>query len=127
MKKIFILFFLFTILIFPLKAVLAEENSVNLYLFWGQGCPHCEKEKLFLSKLKNKYPAIKLYDFEINKNSENAKKLKKIGEKLQTDITGVPFMAISDKNYFLGYYNDETTGKEIKKKNKLLFRKLLRR
>ena len=30
------------------EKVFASEKQVNVYFFWGEGCPHCEKEKLFL-------------------------------------------------------------------------------
>jgi len=51
------------------------SNGVNIYFFWGEGCPHCEDEKQFLEKLEKKYPEIKVNDFEVWNNSENRKLL----------------------------------------------------
>ena len=46
MKKIisFIIIFLF---IFPL-GVFAKDRDITLYLYYGEGCPHCEEEMKFL-------------------------------------------------------------------------------
>ncbi|KKT07630.1 MAG: putative membrane protein, partial [Candidatus Nomurabacteria bacterium GW2011_GWB1_43_19] len=58
LKKI--LFVLLVISIFlPAQNVLAQDlaaDPINIYFFWGEGCPHCEKEKPFLETLEEKYP-----------------------------------------------------------------------
>lgn len=99
------------------KRVFASEKEVNIYFFWGQGCPHCAKEKPFLEKLEQNYPQVKVYDFEVWYNSENRDLLIEVGKKLNADISGVPFTVIGDQ-YIIGYYNDATTGKEIENKVK---------
>lgn len=91
------------------------SNEVNVYFFWGDGCPHCEKEKIFLNGLKEKHPQLNVRDFEVWKNSENRKIYAKFDEKLNASISGrVPFTVIGDK-YITGYLNGETTGAEIEK------------
>ena len=32
-----------------------EEDKVNIYLFYGDGCPHCAKEEKFLDRIEEKY------------------------------------------------------------------------
>ncbi len=91
------------------------SNGVNVYFFRGDGCPHCEKEKIFLNGLKEKYPQITVRDFEVWKNRENRKIYAEFDKKLNASISGrVPFVVIGDK-YITGYLNDETTGIEIEK------------
>lgn len=93
----------------------AISNGVNIYFFWGDGCPHCEKEKIFLNGLKERYPQLNVRDFEVWKNSENRKIYAEFDKKLNASISGrVPFTVIGDK-YITGYLNDETTGAEIEK------------
>lgn len=75
----------------------ATASSLDIYLFWGEGCPHCAKEKVFLSDLIEEKPEIKLHDFEIYYNSENAKLMQEVANTLKTDATGVPFLVIGDK------------------------------
>src|SRR3989344_6649591 len=114
LKKI--LFVLLVISIFlPIQNVLAQDSAadpINIYFFWGEGCPHCEKEKPFLETLEEKYPEVKVHDFEVWRSAENRDLLIEAGKKLGTDVSGVPFTVIGDK-YTIGYYNDATTGREI--------------
>ncbi len=92
------------------KPAMAAEAT--LHLFWASGCPHCTKEKVFLNTLKEKYPQLTIKDYEITTNRKNLELLQKVGVELQADVSGVPFTVIG-KEYFTGYLNDETTGKEI--------------
>ncbi len=113
MRKILLTLFLPFCLLFPWNIAIADEISVvNVYFFWGEGCPHCEKETTFLQNLEKKNSAVKVYDFEISKNAENRKLLGEIANKLGVDVKGVPFTVVGE-NFFAGYYNDETTGKAI--------------
>lgn len=73
------------------------QEEVNLYFFWGKGCPHCEKEKVLLEQFKNKYPYLRVYDFEVYGSFQNASLLQKIGKKLNIRIDGIPFTVIGDK------------------------------
>jgi len=93
--------------------VLAAD-AVNLYLFWGDGCPHCAKEKEFLNKLVKKDKDIVLHSYEIWKDDVGRAKFVEASEKLGVEINGVPFLIIGDK-YVTGYISDETTGKEIER------------
>ena len=108
-KTFFILFLL--LLLFP-KPSLAQETKINLYFFWAQGCPHCSREKDFLTTLQQKYPQIEVKSFEIATNPDNAKLLQKVGEKLNADVTSIPFTVVGE-HYFVGFYTAETTGKTI--------------
>ncbi len=92
---------------------LVGDNQLDIYFFWGENCPHCEKEKVFLSKLESSYPNLTVHSFEIYHNDENASIFNKAKNILSIDITGVPLLVIGNK-HFLGYASDETTGEEIK-------------
>ena len=35
------------------KAEIENNNKVKVYLFYGDGCPHCKKEKEQLNNLEN--------------------------------------------------------------------------
>jgi len=53
-KKIFnavlALFFIFVFGNFIFAEPANAVTEINAYFFWGEGCPHCEKEKEFLDK-----------------------------------------------------------------------------
>ena len=99
---------MFLLLVKPAFAV----SDPTLHFFWASGCPHCAKEKVFLNTLRDKYPQLTIKDYEITYDRKNLELLQKVGAELQVDVSGVPF-AVIGKKQFIGYLNDETTGKEI--------------
>ena len=111
-KKLAKIFLVLLALFFITKPALAQEKKVNIYFFWGEGCPHCAREKPFLEKLEKKYPEVKVYDYEAWGNSDSRKLLIEIGSKLNVNISGVPFTVVGEK-YFTGWLSEETTGKDI--------------
>jgi len=110
LKFILVIFILFTFLL-PSFAF-AQEKPLNIYFFGGNGCPHCEKEKNFLEKIKSNYPQVIINDFEIYNNIENAKLLQNIGKEINLDVRGVPLVIIGDKP-IVGFLNEQTTGQQI--------------
>ena len=47
---------------------LADEQPVphlDLYVFWGDGCPHCEEQKPFLADLAARHPGLAIHSHEI--------------------------------------------------------------
>ncbi len=112
MKKVFLWLTIFVAGIFFLASpTFAQNNQVTVHFFWGQGCPHCAKEKEFLKGLQSEYSEVVVKDYEIGKDN-NAKLLQEAGEKLDVQIPGVPFTVIGE-HYVVGYHNDETTGQKI--------------
>lgn len=85
----------------------SASGPINLYLFWGDGCPHCEKEIVFLNELKKENPNINLVSFEIYRNMDNAMLFQKFAKELNANISGVPALFIGDK-YFVGYSSEIT-------------------
>ena len=96
-KKILILSILFVSLFFITPA-LAQED-VNLYFFWGNGCPHCAKEEELLKQFKNDYPYLHIYEYEVYGDFKNMTLLQKVAIKLNARVDGIPFTIIGDKYY----------------------------
>ncbi len=90
------------------------ENKVDLYFFWANGCPHCADEKPFLEKLEQKYPEVKIYNFNVTMNKESVDLLKKFKAefKIEDNKIRVPFTVI-EKEYVSGWYNEEISGRAI--------------
>jgi glutaredoxin len=105
--------FIFLALFFASFSI-TNAADVNLYLFRGEGCPHCANEEKFLEEMKIKYPELKVYDYEVWKNRDNAKKMQEVGKFLEADVRGVPFTIIGDK-YFTGF-GIGSTDKQIEQK-----------
>ena len=62
MKKI-ILFFFFILLLCPFSVLAKEDESVILYFFHGDGCPHCEAEKEYLDTIQDQYPNLVIKEY----------------------------------------------------------------
>jgi len=121
MKKftLYIFFVALSILIYgwliPRGVHAQESKAINLYLFYGEGCPHCAKEKVFLDELKSEYQEkIDITEYEIYYNKKNADIFEQTIEEMNVDVGGVPFLIVGDE-YFIGYGSDADTGSGIKK------------
>lgn len=111
-KKLARILLALLVLVFVVKPVYAQERQVNVYFFWGEGCPHCAHEKPFLERLEKKYPEVKVYDYEVWNSGDNRKLLIEVGEKLNTNVSGVPFTVVGEQ-HFTGWLSEETTGAAI--------------
>lgn len=107
LKKIFI-----TIVFLCLFPILVQAKEVNLYLFHGDGCPHCAKEREYLEKLKDEYPDLQVHLYEVWYQEENQEILKKVKSALNSDSNYVPFTVIGD-HYMVGF--NENTKSTIRK------------
>ena len=96
------------------KDIKSSKNKVNVYVFWGDGCPHCKHLAQFFdsnkSELKDK---MNLYTFEVWKDSTNLKFMKDFGKFLGETPQGVPYMIISNKTFSGFAESDEETKDEI--------------
>jgi glutaredoxin len=88
---------------FYFQPALAQNAPVNAYLFYGEGCPHCALEKQYLSgSLKNEFPDLRIFEYEIYRSKTNVELLLKVSEKLGVKVEGVPFLVIGDQ-HFIGF------------------------
>ena len=101
-------------LFFHVKAqALEPKNNVNLYLFWGDGCPHCAHAKEVLEPYVKQRQNIGYQKYEIYYNVENQKKMQSVAEALNIDASGVPLLVVGDRPY-IGF--SDNTGTEIKER-----------
>lgn len=83
-----------------LENVVKEDNKVNIYFFWGNGCPHCAEEFEYFESIKEKYGNhYNLYTFETWYNEENAKLIYTFADAMGDKVTGVPYTIIGDKSF----------------------------
>ncbi|GAK52626.1 hypothetical protein ANT_03440 [Candidatus Moduliflexus flocculans] len=92
----------------------AEEKKPRtiFYLFWGDGCPHCEKEREFLFKIRKDYPEVEMRWFEIWNHPEYAKLADALSKTYKLKAVSVPMTFIGDWNV-IGFQSAETTGVQI--------------
>lgn len=113
-KRLFFILISFIIVFLSSGQANAQgQNKVNIYFFWQQGCPHCAAEKPFLENLVKQSPQLELRSFDIGSDREGIELLADIGRRLDINIQGVPFTLVGEK-YFVGWYDESTTGASIK-------------
>lgn len=83
----------------------APANPVNIYLFWGEGCPHCAKAKPYFENLAAAYPEIQLRTYEVYYDAENQKLFSLMAEKYGLEQLAVPTIFIGP--YYLQGYSEE--------------------
>ncbi len=94
MKKICSII-LFLVLFIPIS-IFAEEKNLNMYLFYGDGCPHCAAlEKYLDTYLKDKND-IKLYTYELWYHKENIEKYDQVHKILKQGGNGIPYLVIGE-------------------------------
>lgn len=90
-----------------------SKEKINIYLFYGEGCPHCEELKNYLNSLDNKEKSyFNIYTFEVWNNSTNQQFMKESAKYLNKEVSGVPLLIIGNKT-FEGY--NESMNIKIKK------------
>ena len=69
--------FIFGIVVFFMFicCVFADEKTLNLYLFYGDGCPHCKQMHEYLDEYLDGKGNLKLYEYEIYNNVDTSKKI----------------------------------------------------
>ncbi|MBW2981422.1 hypothetical protein KY343_00950 [Candidatus Woesearchaeota archaeon] len=92
------------------------DYEVEVYMFYGEGCPHCAKEELFLSELEEKYSQLEVERFEIYFNDKNNKLFQEMGRAYGIEARGVPTLFVG-KEAVVGFNDDigEKIELEIKK------------
>lgn len=107
MKKIIYLIIM-TILLIP-NIIFAKEKELNLYLFYGEGCPHCKQLKIFLNEYLDENPNIKLYQYEVWNSEENREKFLDVMEITENRMGNIPYLVIGES--VITGYGDYTAGK----------------
>ncbi len=86
-----------------LDYITKEEGKVNIYFFWGDGCPHCESEFAFFDSIESEHGDLyNLYTFETWQNEENAELLKTFSDAMEVESRGVPYTIIGEE-VFTGF------------------------
>ena len=98
-KYVIVSLLLFCLLPFVIEA----KNDVDLYIFWGDGCPHCAHEKAFLKGLQKKDKDLNIHMYEVWNDEDNADLLYDVKRVYKEETSmSVPFTVIG-KYTFTGY------------------------
>jgi len=108
---------LFLILILLIPISVKADSKYNIYLFYGDGCPHCAEEEKFFEEYLTDNSDINLVKYEVWNSSENRELLVKVQDEINNHASGVPYLVIGEKAIvgFLGGTTDKQIKNEIDK------------
>jgi thiol-disulfide isomerase/thioredoxin len=86
----------------PTRAQDTPAQPVYLYFFWGQGCPYCHMEQLFLEELVARYPQVIIRDYEVYHSEVNRIYWSRMLAVHGREPGGVPTTFIGDR-YWVGF------------------------
>lgn len=90
------------------------EGVVNIYMFWGDGCPHCKAQWKWLDSIREEYEGkIAVYGFEVFNNSANRDLMDIFANAVDgKEVNSVPYTIIGEKSVN-SFSDGSTTGKKI--------------
>lgn len=89
----------------PPTRVSAQNTDATIYLFWGEGCPHCEVAKPILQEIAEENPRIGYLDFEIYNDLENRSLFMTFASEFGFEPRAVPTIFIGER-YWEGFTTD---------------------
>ncbi len=94
----------------------STSDQVDIYMFWGDGCPHCAKAKPYFEGLAKDNPQIVLHFFEVWNDKSNRDYFITFSQSHGFEPTGVPTIFIGDQ-YWVGFNDQIQTeiGEAVKK------------
>ena len=95
-----------------------KNDDVEVILFYGNGCPHCQHFVEFLNSFNLKYDHIDLKAYETWYDTDNQKFLSDVAKELNIEIRGVPFIIVGKKT-FVGF--GDSNQKDIEDAIKTLY------
>ena len=90
------LLFPFLVVILLLFCFAKAQDTLDIYLFYGEGCPHCKKEQAHLKIFEEKYKNLSIHKFEVYYNDDNMHLFGIVAKSLHADISGIPFLIIGE-------------------------------
>jgi len=80
----------------------SEDTEVNIYIFWGEGCPHCAEAMPVLEEIAAADSRVGFYEFEVYKAPENLDLFYEFATVYGVTPQGVPTIFIGEQ-YWIGY------------------------
>ncbi|MBI3980759.1 glutaredoxin [Candidatus Microgenomates bacterium] len=111
--SVFLLFFVCLLFLFPALARAQPENEkTSVVVFIREGCVHCQDEEEFLTKLSDELKTITLRFYRLE-NPDDRKLWEEFTASQQ--VSKVTPITIVGNTYLIGFDDEQTTGKEIRK------------
>lgn len=83
-------------------SVAPDSLRAVIYLFWGDGCPHCAAEMRYLDDLVRRRPEVTVRQFEIWHDAANLDLLRRFAAAYRFEPRAVPTTFLADR-YWVGF------------------------
>ena len=83
----------------PALPLAPDSLQAVIYLFWGDGCPHCAAEKRYLENLVRRRPGIVVRQFEVYHDSANQGLLERFAAAYGFEARAVPTTFLADRHW----------------------------
>jgi hypothetical protein len=97
------------LLLLALICAPARAAAPDVYVFWREGCPHCEEEIEFLEALRAHQPDLRVHLLEVGGGAGNLELLREVAQRLGAPRLAVPFTVVGS-DYVIGFQSAATTG-----------------
>lgn len=95
--------------------MLYGDDMIEMHYFYLSTCPHCHEQEKFHSTILEKYPNVKIFEYEMTKTGslERYQRMAKNLEGLDPDkFPGTPLSIIGNETN-IGFGSSETTGQKL--------------
>lgn len=101
MKKFkLLLIMLLGILFIPCTVFAEEKEPVNVYFFYGNGCPHCAEAEEFFDRIEDELgKKFDIVSYETWQNSNNVKLMDEVADIRKEEPQGVPYIIIGNQSW----------------------------
>jgi glutaredoxin len=84
------------------EAHAADDGTVRIEIYWGDGCPYCEDAIETLGALAEREQRIELATFEVWNDDANRQRMQEVAAELGVRADAVPFIVVGDRSW-LGF------------------------
>lgn len=115
MKKLKFLFvMLIGILLVPCTVLAKDKKPVNVYFFYGNGCPYCAEAEEFFDSIEDELgDQFNIKAYETWHDSDNVDLMNDVAEARKEEADGVPYIIIGNQSWngYTSSYDDEIIDK----------------
>lgn len=115
MKKLKLLFvMLIGILLVPCTVLAKDKDPVNVYFFYGNGCPHCAEAEQFFDSIEDELgDQFDIVSYETWYDTDNVDLMNEVADIRKEEPQGVPYIIIGNQSWdgYTSSYDDEIIDK----------------
>lgn len=78
------------------------DPSADLVVFWGDGCPNCAAQEVWLAQVEQQYPDLNIVRYEVWFDEANKQLFEAEAQRLGFDAVGVP-TTVSSERVWIGW------------------------